>query len=73
MIDVHFLIQKSPEAGTTTTIDARASTSLTVSSSRMPASSSSTSSAIQMHLCFSHDQVGLRKPQDNVCELELDL
>ena len=64
-------LQKSPETGTnTTTVAARASTHLTVSSSGVSAASSSSShNPIQMRLCFSQDEVGLRKPNDDVCEL----
>ena len=74
LIDCTFNLQKSGTANTTT-IAAKASTRLTVSSSGTSASSSSSLGCdpIQMRLCFSQDGVRLRKPSDNVCELELDI
>lgn len=62
---------------TVTTIAARASTTMTMSSSGPSSSHTSSSSSgrnpIQMRLCFSQEQVGLRKPQNNVCKLELSV
>lgn len=66
LLTIHsFFIQKSQTANTTT-IDANVSTSLKVLTSSSSSSYASGGNPVQMRLCSSQDQLGLRKPHDHV-------